>query len=281
MLEQIARAVPDMSPAEAKVAQYLLDSPHRFVRASVATIAGEARVSQPTVIRFARSLGYAGLQDFKLKLAASLSSGVPYVHARVSQDDAISDVSEKIFDNVISALVRCRNAASAHALEHAVGLISEARRVEVYGLGNSGIVAADAQHKLFRYGISTIAYADPHTQCMAAALLGPADVVIAISSSGRSQELLEAVSIALEGGCRVVAITAPGSPLARLATVGVFAEPQEDGNVYSPMTSRILHLTLIDVIAVGVALKLGPGLVAKLEKTKQSLKRHRAAGADD
>ncbi len=279
MLEQIARVAPGLPAAERKVAQCLLEQPHRFMRTSVAEIAREAQVSQPTVIRFARSLGYAGLQELKLRLAASLSEGTPFVHASVGEHDAMPEVTVKVFDNVINALMRCRNASSAQALERACALIAGARRVEFYGLGNSGIVAADAQHKFFRYGISTVAYADPHTQSMAASLLGPHDMLVAISNSGRTQALLEAVRIARDGGCSVIALTAPGSPLAELASVRIFAESDEDSDVYSPMTSRILHLTLIDVLAVGVALKLGPGLAETLRKTKRSLQRHRVSRA--
>jgi RpiR family carbohydrate utilization transcriptional regulator len=139
--------------------------------------------------------------------------------------------------------------------------------VEFYGLGNSGITAADAQHKFFRFGISTVAYADTHIQMMAASVLGPDDVLVAISSSGRSRELLDAVEEATASGATVVAITASGSPW-HAATIALMADTQEDNETYSPMISRIIHLVLIDVLAVGVALRRDPGVIGQLEKNQ-------------
>lgn len=275
MLERIRNQMPQLSAAERRVAQSLLDRPNDFIQAAVADIARDVGVSQPTVIRFARSVGCTGLQDLKLKLAGSLVGGVPYVHASVGPNDSTAVLAAKVFDNAISALLNCRNAVSPASLDQAIRLLAGAHRLEFYGLGNSGIIAADAQHKFFRYGTPAVAYADPHIQAMAATLLGPQDVLVAISNSGRTNELLDAVDIALRGGCKVVAITSTGSPLARLASVALLADAHEDAEFFSPMLTRLLHLTLIDVLAVGVALRRGPELVALLEKTKRSLKSHR------
>ncbi|MBW4046720.1 MAG: SIS domain-containing protein [Proteobacteria bacterium] len=275
MLDRIRNQYTQLTPAERKVADIVLQQPNEFVQAAVADIARKAGVSQPTVIRFSRSVGCSGLQDLKLKLAGSLVSGVPYVHANVRPEDTIPEISAKVFDNAISALLKCRNEVSPQSLEYAISLMASARRVEFHGLGNSGIIAADAQHKFFRFDIPSVAYADPHIQAMAATLLGPRDVLVAISNSGRTNELLDSVNIALANGCKVVAITSPGSPLAKLATVALLADAREDAEIYSPMISRILHLTLIDVLAVGVALQRGPALIEILEKTKRSLRNRR------
>ncbi len=275
MLERVRAQYEQLSAAERRVADHLLGHPHEFVRAAVADIARESAVSQPTVIRFTRSIGCSGLQEFKLKLAASLVGGVPYVHAAVAPGDGTAEISAKIFDNVISALIKCRNEVSPPSLDRAIAWIADARRVEFYGLGNSGIIAADAQHKFFRFDIATVAYADPHVQSMAAALLGPQDVLVAISNSGRTRELLDAVGIALRNGCRVIALTSPGSPLARMASLAILADALEDAELYSPMISRILHLTLIDVLAVGVALRRGSSVIGPLERTKRSLRGRR------
>jgi RpiR family carbohydrate utilization transcriptional regulator len=275
MLDRIRAQLDFLSAAERKVAECVLAQPNTVMQVAVADIAKMAGVSQPTVIRFCRSLGCAGLSDFKLKLAGSLVSGVPYVHSSVHPEDPITELSAKVFDNTISALIKCRNEVNPEAVDRAVDLLAAAKRIEFYGLGNSGIIAADAQHKFFRFGIPTVSYADTHIQTMAAALLGPDSVLMAISNSGRTAELLDAVDIALDNGCPVVAITSSGSPLARRATVSLLADTQEDPETYSPMISRIAHLVLIDVLAVGVALKRGPGLSTTLEKTKRGLKARR------
>jgi len=275
MLERIRAQLPVLSSAERKVAELALAQPYTVMQAAVADIAANAGVSQPTVIRFCRSLGCSGLPDFKLKLAGSLVTGVPYVHSSVRPEDPTSEVAAKVFDNTVSALIKCRNEVNPAAIEVAVEMLAHARRIEFYGLGNSGIIAADAQHKFFRFGIPTVAYADTHIQIMAASVLTSGDVMVAISNSGRTVELLSAVEVALHAGARVVAITASGSPLAKLASVTLAADTREDSETYSPMISRIVHLVLIDVLAVGVALRQGPALIAQLEKSKQSLRSKR------
>jgi DNA-binding MurR/RpiR family transcriptional regulator len=110
------------------------------------------------VVRFCRSVGYDGLADFKLKLAGSVSEGVPFVHRAVDDDDKAGELAVKVIDNAVSALLKYRNAAASHDLERAIEVLAEAgrsgRRIEFYGVGNSGIVAQDAQHKFFRLGVS-------------------------------------------------------------------------------------------------------------------------------
>ncbi len=276
VLVQIERQLPSLSTAESRVARLILDQTHAVARSALAEVAQLAAVSEPTVIRFCRSIGYDGWPDFKIKLAASLMVGVPYVHSSLSAGDGTAVLAAKVLDNAVSALLRVRNDINADRLDTAIGLLAGARRIEFYGVGNSGIVAADAQHKFFRFDLSTVAYSDTHTQLMAASLLSPADVLVAISHSGRSRELLDAVKIALKNGCPVVAVTASNTPLAQMATVLLRADTQEDTDIYSPMISRLVHLALIDVLALGVAIKYGNNVSRVLEKTKQSLRDRRA-----
>lgn len=277
MLAQIEQRLPSLSTAESKVAQLILAQTHAIAKSALGDVAQLAKVSEPTVIRFCRSMGYDGWPDFKIKLAASLMVGVPYVHSSLSANDGTAALAAKVLDNAVSALLRVRNDINADRLDDAISLLDNARRIEFYGVGNSGIVAADAQHKFFRFDVSTVAYSDTHTQLMAASLLGPNDVLVAISHSGRSRELLDAVKLALDNNCPVVAITASNTPLAQLATVMLRADTQEDTAIYSPMISRLVHLALIDVLALGLALKRGHDVSRVLEKTKQSLRDRRQA----
>ncbi|WP_353151128.1 SIS domain-containing protein [Pollutimonas bauzanensis] len=277
MLAQIEQRLPSLSTAESKVAQLILAQTHAIAKSALGDVAQLAKVSEPTVIRFCRSMGYDGWPDFKIKLAASLMVGVPYVHSSLSASDGTAALAAKVLDNAVSALLRVRNDINADRLDDAISLLDNARRIEFYGVGNSGIVAADAQHKFFRFDVSTVAYSDTHTQLMAASLLGPNDVLVAISHSGRSRELLDAVKLALDNNCPVVAITASNTPLAQLATVMLRADTQEDTAIYSPMISRLVHLALIDVLALGLALKRGHDVSRVLEKTKQSLRDRRQA----
>ncbi|MCC4117700.1 transcriptional regulator HexR [Aromatoleum toluclasticum] len=278
LLARIAASFDDLRKSERAVAEFVLAHPNEVLSISIAELAYRVGVSQPTVARFVNALGFTGFKDFKLRLAQSLASGVPYVHRDVGPDDSLDEVAPKVFNRTIGALISVRNQLDAGRLERAVELVTRAGRMEFYGVGNSGIVATDAQHKFFRFGIPSVAYSDPHTQGMAATLLEEGDVVVAISASGRTPEIIRACELAREAGAEVIAITASGSPLARSATVLLAADVPEDPDVYAPMTSRIAHLAIIDVLSVSVALASGPELIKRLERTKQTLRDKRIRG---
>lgn len=276
MLSKISEQLDSLSSAERKVAECALAEPKWFVHAAVAEIAEHAAVSQPTVIRFCRSLGFKGLPEFKLALSASIShSGLPYVHEELNIDDHMGDVMEKVLGNTAAAILGARRSLNQSELENAISMLAHARRIEFYGVGNSGIVAQDAQHKFFRFGISTVAYSDTHIQLMAAAVLSPQDVLVVISNSGSSIEVLDAVSIAKENGAQVIAVTRSDSPLAQLADCILAVAVQEDNSRYTPMVSRLLQLAVVDILAIGLALRMGETISLQLEKGKRSVSRHR------
>jgi len=275
MLSRIKALQPELRPSEQKVAALVLNQPQAVLNAPIAELASQAGVSQPTVIRFCRAIGCSGFQDFKLRLAASVASGIPYVYSGVDAGDSPEDLGAKVFDRAIATLVHARNHLNTEALGEAIRLLSGASRIEFYGHGASGIVAADAQHKFFRMGIPAVACSDPHTHAMAAAILPPDSVVVAISHTGRSRDLLRSVELALDAGASVIAITACGSPLARRSTVALYADVAEDTDIVMPMTSRLAHLVIIDILAVGVAATRGPALARQLQKAKHNLREKR------
>jgi RpiR family carbohydrate utilization transcriptional regulator len=224
-------------------------------------------------------MGYRGLSDFKLKLAGSVNEGVPFVHRAVQETDQAAELVVKVIDNAAHALLGYRNAASGHAFERAIAALTAAgqtgRRVEFYGVGNSGLVAHDAQYKFFRLGLNTVACSDGHMQVVAATLLEPGDCAVVFSNSGRSRDLLDAVDIARKQGATAIAVTASGSPLALRGHIVLAVDHPEDPDTYSPMVSRLLHLTVVDILATGVALALGPELRPRLHEIKRNLRSRR------
>jgi len=260
-----------------------LQDARSFASMPVGELAERAHVSKPTVVRFCRSVGYDGLSDFKRKLAGTVNEGVPFVHRSVDEDDKPGDLIVKVIDNAVSALLKYRNDAADLAFERAMVALTEAaqqgRRIDFYGVGNSGIVAQDAQHKFFRLGVNAAAISDGHVQVMSATMLKPGDCAVIISNSGRSKDLIDASEIALRKGATVIAITASGSPLAQLAQgagqVLLAADHPEDFDRYSPMVSRMLHLMIIDILTTGVALRLGPAQRPVLQEIKRNLRARR------
>ena len=283
MLDRIKASIPALPPAEQRVAKVLLTDPRSFSTLPVGELALRAQVSKPTVVRFCRSIGYDGLADFKLKLAGAVNEGVPYVHRAVDDDDKPHDLIVKVVDNAVAALLKYRNDAASHAIGRAIAVLAEAgrhdKRIEFWGVGNSGIVAQDAQHKFFRLGVNAAAVSDGHVQVMSATMLGAGDVAVVISNSGRSRDLLDAAEIARRKGAATVLITASGSPLAHTAGgehILLAADHPEDHDRYSPMVSRLLHLTIIDILTTGVALRLGSAaLRPMLQEIKKNLRAKR------
>lgn len=286
ILERIRAALPALPPAEQRVAKLVLNDARSFASLPVGELAQRAHVSKPTVVRFCRSVGYDGLADFKLKLAGSVNEGVPFVHRAVDADDKASDLIVKVVDNAVSALLKYRNAATGHAVERAIDSLAQAgksgRRIEFYGVGNSGIVAQDAQHKFFRLGVFANAVSDGHVQVMSATMLRAGDCAVIISNSGRSKDLIDVAQIAHRKGATVIVITASGSTLAQLALqpghVLLAADHPEDYDRYSPMVSRLLHLMIIDILTTGVALRLdNQALRPLLQDIKKTLRARRYA----
>jgi RpiR family carbohydrate utilization transcriptional regulator len=261
MLDRIKAALPSLAPAEQRVGRLCLTDPRAFAKLPVSELADRSHVSKPTVVRFCRSVGYDGLADFKLKLAGTVNEGVPFIHRSVDVDDKIGDVMVKVIDNTVAALLKYRNEASTIAMERAVLALVEAyksgRQIQFFGVGNSGIVAQDGQHKFFRLGVNTNAYSDGHMQVMSASVMRPGDCVVVISNSGRTRDLMDACDIARKNGATTIVITASGSPLASAGHIHLSADHPEGFDKYSPMVSRLLHLMILDILATAVALRIG------------------------
>ncbi|WP_455555099.1 MurR/RpiR family transcriptional regulator [Comamonas sp.] len=276
MLDRIAASLPSLAPAEQRVGQLVLADPHSFARLPVRELAEKANVSKPTVVRFCRSMGYDGLADFKLKLAGNVAEGVPYIHRSVDVDDKTSDVVVKVIDNSVAAFLQYRNDANSLAIERAVEAIvttwREKKRLEIYGVGNSGVVALDAQHKFFRLGIPSQATSDTHIQAMAVTMLEHGDCVILVSNSGRTKDLVDVAKVAKANGATVISITSSHTPLSDTSNILLAADNLEGSDLYSPMASRLLHLLIIDILATAVALSMGEQLSQKLKDLRNSLK---------
>ncbi len=261
MLDRIQAALPSLAPAEQRVGKLCLADPRAFAKLPVSVLADRSHVSKPTVVRFCRSVGFDGLADFKRKLAGTVNEGVPFIHRSVDTDDKTSDVMVKVIDNTVAAFLKYRNEASTTALDKAIAALMAAfegkHRIQFFGVGNSGVVAQDAQHKFFRLGVNTVSYSDGHMQVMSASTLGPGDCVVVISNSGRTRDLMDACDIARKNGATTIVITASGSPLASAGHVHLSADHPESFDKYSPMVSRLLHLMIIDILATCMALRIG------------------------
>jgi RpiR family transcriptional regulator, carbohydrate utilization regulator len=271
LLSRITAVRLNLRPSEQRVASYVLGQPNRVAHMAIAELAEAVGVTDPTIARFCQGLGFTGFKAFKVALAKSLATGVPYVHTDVSPQDSAPEVIAKVFDRSIATLISMRNQVDPKLFERAADALARARKIEFYGVGNSGVVALDAQHKFFLMGMHTVAYNDPHWQVQSAALLTGEDVVVAISRTGRTRDMIQTCELAQRAGATVIAVTARASMLAKLADIALAVDVEEDPDVYSPMVGRLAQLALVDSLSVSVALKLGPELQEKLRRAKETL----------
>jgi RpiR family carbohydrate utilization transcriptional regulator len=273
LLDSIRTHLDSLSKSERKVALAVLKNPDLAVAENITALAKSAQVSEPTVVRFCRTIGYDGWQEFKLKLAQGLALALPGANESPAQDDLAADLINKICSRSINTLLDLRNNLRADAIQRALDVLALSNKIEFYGQGTSGVVAADAQHKFFRSGVPTVAYSDPHIHSISASLLKKGDTVVAISQRGNSTALLRSVQLARKMEADVIALTPNGTPLAELATVLVPIDLSVNFDPYTPISARLAHLVVIDILAVGLALRRGPEFRSKMQNAQKALQK--------
>jgi len=275
VLEQITINLNKLSRSERKVADAILSSPKSAIHSSIATLAKLADVSEPTVNRFCRRMDTKGFPDFKLHLAQSLANGTPYVNRHVEESDSVEDYTNKIYEATLASLDRSRQMVDTAAINKAVDILTQAKKISFFGLGASAAVAQDALNKFFRFNVPVQSFQDGLMQRMACINSNDGDVVILISHTGRTKSLVELAIMAKSNDATVIGITAKGSPLADECNLVISSEIPEDTDLYMPMASRIGQLIIIDVLATGFTLRRGTKFRDNLQKVKQGIKESR------
>ena len=277
LLQRLSTQLDQLNRSERKVVQVIVADPQSATRMSIAALAELSQVSEPTVNRMCRSFGLKGYPDFKLELAQSMARGTPYVSQSVNQNDTATQYTDKIFTSTMASLDTARQQVDSKVIERAVDYLSQAQQICFFGMGASGAVAQDALHKFFRFNIPVVAHSDSLMMRMTAAACKRGDVLVLLSFTGRTKEMVEVARIGRASGALVIAITAVDSPLAQEASLVLVVEAPEDTDVYMPMQSRMIQLTLIDVLATGVILRRGEDFHGHLKTIKQSLTSTRLA----
>jgi RpiR family carbohydrate utilization transcriptional regulator len=267
-----------LRPSERKVAEVLTADPSWFSRATLSEIAARAEVSEPTVVRFARSLGSSGFQDFKYTLIQSLASPLVGVHSLIDESDPLQTVITKTIDASITALTSLRDSLNVDTLSRVADAIGAASELIVLGFGASGIVGQDLAQKFPLLGLPINAPADAHQQFMAATLASPTTTVIAISNTAATIEVLNSALEAKSRGATIIALSGREGPLTEIADLVLLAGGEEDTNEYTPTSSRLAHLAVVDALSVVVALRRGRESNQALRRMKHRLHAMRTSG---
>ncbi|KRC31316.1 RpiR family transcriptional regulator [Oerskovia sp. Root918] len=284
-LVRIRQALPTLRPAEARIAEAVLADPTAVVGSTINELAARAGASQATVVRFCRAIGYAGYPEFRIDLAQATSrrememerSNV--AHGEINETDTAEDVVAKIAFHEARTIEETARMLDLAALEQVAAAVAAAPRVDVFGVGSSGLTGQDLAQKLQRIGLVCFASPDPHLQLQSAALLGPGAVAIGISHSGQTVETNHALGIAHRRGATSVAITNfPESPLAQEADVVLGTTARETQFRSGALSSRIAQLAVVDFLFVRVAQRLYDQTSANLKATYDAVQPHRLDG---
>ena len=245
------------SRREQRVADYILANYEAVQHQSQNEIAQAASVSDATVTRFCQSIGCTGFRDFRIRFAQSLAVSLQYLSPSKMDSDSVNGDSELIdyvFRSVVNLLTLARNQIDTDSISLAVEVIAAAERIVFFGVGgNSSNVAAEGVNRFFRLGIPSECHSDGYFQRMIASTLDEGDVVIVISSSGVPAELLDSVAIASQYKAKTISITKKESPLSMATDIAIELVLPEEKDIYKPTASRVVYLTILDILATGVA----------------------------
>jgi DNA-binding MurR/RpiR family transcriptional regulator len=272
ILITIRSLLPNLAPVEQRVAQAVLDDPSGVAWRSISEFAHSCGTSATSVVRFCRAVGLRGYPDLRLALAGAVaSSGAAAVVAASSDidpDDDPATIIKKIAYADAAAVTDTAGRLDVGMLAVVVDALATASRIDLYGVGASGLVAVDLQTKLQRIGRPAFAFPDPHMAMTAAALRGEGDVAIGLSHTGTTVDTIDALAEARSHGATTVTITNfPWSPISEVADFVLLTAARETTFRSGAMTSRIAQLTVVDCLFVMLAQRDLPGTMDALERT--------------
>ena len=258
VLIRIRSTIPELSRSEASVAEYICGHSDEVINQSVSALADCCGVSEPTVIRACRDMGFSGYQALKIALIQSATSAVNYSGAEVKAKDDMSSAIQKVFGAALDAINLTRENLDVESMQKAAETLLGARRVYIFGVGGSAAVASDIQHKFSRLGLDATAYSDLNVQAIVATFAKRGDVVLAISHSGSSKVVVDNSALAKTNGATVISISSLGkSPLTELADISLYTAANETRYRIVAISSRIAELTIVDTLYSYMSFRAG------------------------
>lgn len=266
----------NLTKTERRIADYIIENEKNIMAQTISDIALQTNSSEITVSRFCKKLGHSGLQSLKIALAGERIAADESIYQDIHQDDSYEVVAGKVFQNINDGLQDTLKLLDFKAVEKAVAILCRARSIAVYGFGNSATVCHDIETRFMRFGMMVRAYADSHMQVTSAALLTPSDVVIAVSHTGSTMELLQSVDIAKANKVPVIAITSyVNSPLAKRADIVLHGMGREVRYRSEAVASRLVHLAIADLLYMGISLQDVEQYTQHMHKMRQVIAKRR------
>ena len=272
VIHRIRRLYADMGPGERKIAEYVSNNIQQVIDSTIGELSNACGCGDATVVRFVRRLGYEGYQAFKIAIAAELGT-ISSIGSEIKSGDSCFEIFRKRISDILVALQNTEAVLDIEDLELAAQTILNAKRVVVFGLGNSAAIANDAAHKFLRVGLNAQACCDNHMQAIVASHLSEGCVAIGISHSGASKDIVEALRLAKSGGAVTICVTQYGaSPLSAAADISLFTKSDETKHSILAMSSRIAQLAIFDAIYTYIVMNADQAAVQAVYNTEMALK---------
>lgn len=264
---KIRSLIPELSRSEALVAEYIVSHTDEVINLSVSALADCCGVSEPTIIRACRNIGFTGYQALKIALIQGMSAPINYSGEEVAAEDDMQLAVQKVFGAASDAINLTRDNLNPEDMQKAAEALLKARKILIFGVGGSAAVAADVQHKFMRLGLNATAYSDMNVQTIGAAYADENDVVFAISHSGSSKAVVDNANLAKSNGATVISLSSMGkSPITEIADISLFTSANETRYRIVAISSRIAELTVIDSLYSYMAFRTGNEENLKVEK---------------
>lgn len=276
LLSLLHEQIPHFSPQEKRLAEYILEDPEQVQRMGITELAAACGTSPATVTRFCKSLRFKGFPDFKMRLIGELSrTSDAGTYQDIVAGRPLKEIVRAIEANHLTSITDTTRLLDPEVLERAISALRSARRIDLYGMGTSSIVAQDFYQKLIRLGKSCTAFADSHMQITSASTLNEGDVALAISYSGETPETIAALQCAKDVGALTLSLTRYGtSPLPALADIPLYTSSLEEGVRRGPMASRIAQLHVIDILFTGMVSEGFEEYVPMLEQSYHNVRQY-------
>lgn len=271
IIHKIRSLYSSMGPAEKKIADYIIADTQGVVGFSVTELAERCDCGDATVVRFSRRIGFDGFQALKIGIAGEIGS-TSSIGVEITKDDSCYEIFKKRINDISLSLQSTESVLNEKTLERAAQLIMKARRVAVFGLGNSAAIAMDAAHKFLRLGLDAQSCTDNHMQAIIASHLDRQSVAIGISHSGSSKDIVDALRLSKIGGATTICVTNFGSsPIVDASDLALFTKSEETKRSILGMSSRIAQLTIFDAIYTYIVIHSDKAAVQAIYNTEIAL----------
>ncbi|MBG0755835.1 SIS domain-containing protein [Vibrio cidicii] len=255
VINKIVARRTQLSQSGRVIGDWIVENAEKAAQLTSQELAEQAQVSQSSIVKFTQRLGFKGYSAFKLALTEEIgrkqAMQTTPLHSDILADDPLAVIAQKLIKAKTDAMFQTTNALSYEACHQAVQWLSEARRVQIVGIGGSALTAKDLSYKLLKLGITTLAEQDSHVQIAVARTLSEQDVQIVISFSGERKEILVAAEAAKEQGAKVIALSSPKkSRLRQIADMTFDTIADETEHRSSAIASRSAQNVITDLLFI-------------------------------